>query len=291
MGGLVKAANRRLVSHLGPGARKRIAGIMGGRALAWYRRQRADVAIVSFPACGRTWLRVMVGRAFQLHYGLPADADVVELHHLAELDRCVPNVLVTHDDDAQWKRPDEIERDKSAYRRQRVVLLVRDPRDAVVSLYHHKTSRRGAYDGTLAEFLDEPVGSVASLLAFYDAWAASLDVPAATLVVRYEDLHAEPHEQLRRVLAFAGVTGASDATVEAAVEYGSFANMRRMEEAGSVASEKLRPVRAGDPGSYKTRRGTVGGHREELTPEQIAHLDRLVAASQASRFGYGTAGP
>lgn len=290
MGGLVKAANRGLVSHLGPGARKRIAGVVGGRALAWYRRQRADVAVVSFPACGRTWLRVMIGRAFQLHYGLPADADVVELHHLAELDRRVPNVLVTHDDDAQWKRPDELGRDKSAYRRQRVVLLVRDPRDAVVSLYHHKTGRRGAYDGTLAEFLDEPVGSAASLLAFYDAWAAGLDVPAATLVVRYEDLHAAPHEQLRRVLGFAGVTGLADATVDAAVEYGSFANMRRLEEAGSMASEKLRPVRAGDPGSYKTRRGTVGGHRDELTPDQIAHLDRLVAASQAGRFGYGAGG-
>jgi hypothetical protein len=50
-------------------------------------------------------------------------------------------------------------------------------------------------------------------------------------------------------------------------------------------------VRAGDPGSYKTRRGTVGGHRDELTPGQIAHLDQLVAASQAGRFGYGTAGP
>jgi hypothetical protein len=57
-----------------------------------------------------------------------------------------------------------------------------------------------------------------------------------------------------------------------------------------MASEKLRPVRAGDPGSYKTRRGTVGGHRDELTPDQIARLDRLVAASQAGRFGYGAGG-
>jgi hypothetical protein len=291
MGGLVKAANRGLVTHLGPATRKRIAGVMGGRALAWYRRQRADVALVSFPACGRTWLRVMVGKAFQAQYGLPDDADVIELHHLAEADRRVPDVLVTHDDDAQWKRPEDVDRDKSAYRRQRVVLLVRDPRDAIVSLYHHKVGRRAAYGGTLAEFLDEPVGGFASLLAFYDAWADSLDVPEASLVVRYEDLHARPHDELRRVLAFAGVDGVDDAAVGAAVEYGSFANMRRLEEAGTMASEKLRPVRVGDPGSYKTRRGTVGGHRDELTPAQIARLDALVAASHAGRFGYGAGAP
>ena len=291
MGGLVKAANRGLVGHLSPGARKRIAGVMGGRALAWYRRRRADVVLVSFPACGRTWLRVMLGRALQAHYGLPAEADVVELHHLAELDARVPNVLVTHDDDPQWRRPEEVGRDKSAYRHQRVLLLVRDPRDAVVSLYHHKTGRRAAFAGTLAEFLDEPVGSIGSLLAFYDAWAAALGVPAATLVVRYEDLHARPEDELRRVLAFAGVGDVADATVTAAVDYGSFANMRRLEEAGTAASDKLRPVRAGDPASYKTRRGTVGGHRDELTPDQIAHLDRLVADSPgAARLGYGAAG-
>ena len=63
--------------------------------------------LVSFPKCGRTWLRVMIGRAFQLHFGLPADADLVELHRLAELDPRVPCVVATHDDDAQWKAPED----------------------------------------------------------------------------------------------------------------------------------------------------------------------------------------
>jgi len=37
-----------------------------------YRRlQQADIVIVSYPKSGRTWLRVMLSRYFQLRYGIP----------------------------------------------------------------------------------------------------------------------------------------------------------------------------------------------------------------------------
>jgi hypothetical protein len=286
MTGLVKATDRRLARHLSPQARRRLAAVAGGRVLGWYQRRRSDAVLVSFPQCGRTWLRVMLGRAFQLHFGLPDHTDLTELGHLAELDRRVPMLLVTHDDDAQYKPAAEVERNKSRYRHRRVVLLVRDPRDVIVSLHHQLSGRRDRYHGTLAEFVNEPVGGFASLLAFYDAWAAALDVPAALLVVRYEDLHARPEAELAQVLAFLGVA-ATPATVAAAVEYGSFANMRRLQESGRTASDRLRPGRVGHVGTYQTRRGTVGGFRDELDPHQIAHLDRMMAASSALVFGYG----
>ena len=37
-----------------------------------YRRlQEADIVVVSYPKSGRTWLRVMLSRYFQLRYGIP----------------------------------------------------------------------------------------------------------------------------------------------------------------------------------------------------------------------------
>jgi hypothetical protein len=229
---------------------------------------------------------LLLGRALQQHYGLPPDANLLELGRLAELDPRVPDVLVTHDDQAQWKTPAEVERDKGAYARRRVVLLVRDPRDVIVSLYYQKRFRRDAYAGSLADYLDGP--DFEALLAFCDAWAAQLDVPAAVLVVRYEDLHADPPAQLRRVLDFLGVRDVRDAVVEDAVEYASFDNMRRLEETDAFGSDKLRPAHAGRPESYKTRRGRVGGFRDELTADQVARLDERMAASGVGIFGYGS---
>ena len=110
-------------------------------------------------------------------------------------------------------------------------------------------------------------------------------MPAAVLVVRYEDLHDRPEAELRRVLEFVGVAEVADAVVAEAVAFASFDNMRRLEEADAFGSDRLRPGRVGDHDSYKTRRGVVGGHRDELTPDQIARLDAAdggVAASTGS---------
>jgi hypothetical protein len=286
VGELVKAANRAMSPLLPPAARKRIAAAIGPHAVGWYRRRRTDAFLVSFPKCGRTWVRLLLGRSLQQHFGLALDADLVELHRLAELDPRVPSVFATHDDDAQWRSADEVGRDKRRFRRHRVILLVRDPRDVIVSLYHQMHDRRHLYDGPLDRFVDEPVGGFATLLAFYDAWAASLDVPAATLVVRYEDLHARPDAELRRMLDFIGVADVADAVVAEAVAFASFDNMRALEETGATDSSRLRPGRPGDVASYKTRRGAVGGFRDELSPDQIARLDRVMAASAAGVFGY-----
>ena len=270
MGGFRKATRRRV-------------------ALALQRR-RADVLLVSFPKCGRTWVRVLLGRAMQQHVGLPAGTNLVELHRLADLDPRLPRILATHDDDAQWKRPADVARDKRAYRGKRVILLVRDPRDVVVSLYYQKRFRRSAYEGTLADFVDEPVGGFDAVLRFYDAWAAQLDVPADLLLVRYEDLHADPAAELRRMLDFVGLPDVPEEVVADAVSYASFDSMRQLEERDAFASDKLRPAVAGEPGSYKTRRGRVGGFRDELDAAAVARLDAKMAASSAHAYGYGPEG-
>ena len=140
---------------------------------------------------------------------------------------------MTHDDDPQWKAAADVERDKARYHDRRVVLLVRDPRDVIVSLYHQMHGGRRRQDVAPVDASSTvPSGGFASLLAFYDAWAAALDVPAAVLVVRYEDLHADPAGELTRVLAFAGAADVPYAVVADAVEQGAFATMRRFEEAG-----------------------------------------------------------
>ena len=104
------------------------------------------------------------------------------------------------------------------------------------------------------------------------------------LVVRYEDLHARPDAELRRVLAFAGVDDVTPDVVADAVEFGSFDHMRQLEETGRSRRSCARW--RGDHDTYKARRGTVGGHRDELTVEQIARLGAM--PRRRVRAGSGT---
>ncbi|HSK96223.1 MAG TPA: sulfotransferase domain-containing protein, partial [Euzebyales bacterium] len=251
--------------------------------------RRCDAFLVSFPKCGRTWLRMMLGSALSEHYGI----SVRNLRRFTDADVThpgLPRVLATHDDSPQVKSPHRVMRDKRAYRHSKVVLLTRDPRDAIVSLYFHVTRRRQVpYDGDLSAFVRERSGGLASLLAFYDAWAPHLDRDNV-LLVRYEDMHAAPARELERVLTFLDVSGVEDAVVERAVTASSFERLQRMEREGSAGTRALRTTTTHDPEAYKVRRGKVGGYVDYLSASDIAAVDAAVSRSVGARaLGYVTA--
>lgn len=247
--------------------------------------REAEAFLISYPKCGRTWLRMLLSRALENHYGAP-DIDYLGGDFLGGNVPGAPRIRVSHDDDPHWKTARSLDRRKRRYRGKKVVLLVRDPRDVVVSMYFERSRRERAYDGTLSEFLHERRGSLDTILAYYNVWAAARGIPSDLLIVRYEDLRRDTDRELRRLLAFLGVEGVADATVEEAVHFASFENMRKMETSGAVESGRLRPRDPNDPESFKTRRGKVGGFVDYLTPEEIEQVERRIRSGLDASFGY-----
>jgi len=261
--------------------------LMRERLAADSRRadREAEYFLVSYPKCGRTWLRVLLSRALEIHYGSP-EVDYLGGAFLGGNVPGAPRVRVTHDDDPHWKTSRGLDRRKRRYRGKRVVLLVRDPRDVLVSMYFERSRRERAYSGTLSQFLHERRGSLDTILAYYNIWARSRGIPSDLLVVRYEDLRRDTERELVRLLAFIGVSDASEATVREAVRFASFESMREMESAGSLESGRLRPRDPNDPESFKTRRGKVGGFVDYLNPDEIADVERRIRSGLDPSFGY-----
>ena len=85
---------------------------------ARFRRidERADVFLISYPKCGRTWLRMLVSRALSLHTGVD-DADYLATSILDGANEHLPHIRVSHDDNPHWKRADQLERSKRHFRR------------------------------------------------------------------------------------------------------------------------------------------------------------------------------
>ena len=94
----------------------------------------ADLYIISFPKCGRTWLRLIIGKYIQECYGLKdvPKSEILELTPLSRYKRKIPTIRVTHDDDPHKKIPKDIETNKKKYRRKKIIFMVRDPRDVIV---------------------------------------------------------------------------------------------------------------------------------------------------------------
>jgi hypothetical protein len=260
-----------------------------------------DVYLLSYPKCGRTWVTLQIGRAISRHFGheLP---NLLKLSSFGEQIPGVPHIRLTHDDQPHRKRPSELSPTREKLADKKVILLVRDPRDVIVSYYHHKSRREplrdfwwfqskrrethGRFQGSLDEFLDVEIGGFDTLLRYYNVWERARHTPKEFLLLRYEDMQADPEAQLRRVLDFIGLGRITEAEVKEAVEYASFRNMRKIESGEEVKSFKLKAGDVNDPNSYKVRRGRVGGYRDELTPVQIEKLERKMAATLTPFYGY-----
>lgn len=237
------------------------------------------IRIVSYPKSGRTWLRILLGKYLADRVGAsePEFGNIEELSLRAGL----PTVSFTHDgSDLRKKLPtSDLDPDKSAYRDCRVLLLTRGVADTMVSAYFQATRRKHLFDGSLSEFLESDRFGVVKLVTFLEQWYRAADSPRAFLRASYEALHVGAVATLTDVLCFLGVDAPAPEDVAAAVEYGRFENMRRMEERDAVSSRWLRPGDPDDPESFKTRRGKVGGFRDYLEPEDIAYIRAATLAS------------
>lgn len=257
--------------------------------LAYYRRRRrqaADIFLLSYPKCGRTWLRLMVGKALAGHFQIGGDVDFMELKQVAKMCPGLPRLIAKHDDHPELKTPSELVSDKREYRDVKVILLVRDVRDLIVSLYFARTRRRGIDAGSLSEFMRRERSSVKTMIRYYNIWEANRQVPLDFLRIRYEDLHADAAGQVRGLLEFIGVKNVSDRVIQEAVDFASFDNMRQMEVNDTLNSQRLRPANPDDPESFKTRKGKVGGYAEYMTDDDIAYIDGLIASELSPAYGY-----
>jgi hypothetical protein len=265
-----------------------------------YRKlKRADCVIVSFGKSGRTWLRVMMSRFFQTKYGL-AERHLVGFDNLHRLDPAIPKMFFTHDNytkDYTGNQDSKID-----YAGKKVVLLVRHPADVAVSQffqwkYRMKSNKIGlnrypdrGHDLPIFDFVTQEWAGLDRTIEFMNGWASEADRSDHLLVVRYEDMRADPERILARILAFIGSPGTED-EIKEAVAFASFENMRKMETNSTfwMSGGRMRPRDAKNPASFKTRRGKVGGYRDYFDDGEIAQIDRLVAEQLSPVFGYAQA--
>jgi sulfotransferase family protein len=259
--------------------------------------QRADIVFVSFGKSGRTWLRVMISHLFRVKYGLPENA-VLGFDNFHNLNKAVPKTFFTHDNYIKDYTGDP--HSKAPFYNKRVILLARDPRDVAVSQFFQWKFRikptkvainnyppRGS-DISLFDFvMGDNGGSLRAVTDYLNLWAQEVSNMEHFHLLRYEDLRARPREELRALLNFMNVE-ATDAHINAAVDYSSYENMKKMESSQQfrLAGGRMMPRDKDNPNSFKVRRAKVGGYRDYFTDEEVAAIDARLAETLDPLFNY-----
>lgn len=139
---------------------------------------------------------------------------------------------------------------------------------------------------SLDEFVWNPRGSFHTMIRYYNIWAKNRDVPSALMLLRYEDMRADPHAAVRKMIDFVGVPDVTDALIREAVEFNQIEKLREREAAGQYDTRRLQPGDPNDPDSFKARKGKVGGFREVLRPEDVEKMTQILRDEMDPWYGY-----
>jgi hypothetical protein len=242
-----------------------------------------EIYIISYPKSGRTWLRVLLGKWLSLQYNQQEDL-ILHTAHLSALCH-LPVISFNHDGtEIEWKKSyKDLRADKSRYQDKRIILLVRDIRDTLVSAYFHATRRDQLFKGSLSQFIRSQYFGARKILTFYRHWCINQTTPRDMLTLYYEDMHDHPAAVLTRVLHFIGITEVDPDITDRAVEYASFDHMQQMEKDRRFNYGLLQPGNSDDPQSFKVRQGRVGGYTDHLSPRDIDYI-RLMEMKWGGAF-------
>jgi hypothetical protein len=251
-----------------------------------------DAVVISIPNSGRTWLRTFLAAYFCAKHGHPFSLDPDQY-----LDRRIPRIIYTHDLYEHHTKTRWWERVRSKFLvprsellRAKLLLLARDPRDAFVSHYHELTRRTAETAGQLRQkplgvILRDDAHGIDLMVRTMNAWMNEFARRDDCTLVRYEDLHARPEEEFRRILRALGETNIAEEHFAGALQFSRFGNMKKMEASKQYDAKLLQPGDVNDPDSFKVRRGKVGGFADYLNGDDLDYANAAVARLHP-RFGY-----
>lgn len=255
--------------------------------------------IASYPKSGNTWMRAFLStlergselerlddirmdlavisqrREIDMHLGLTT-GDLSEMEVLALHSKYVEMVARSRTTRAFCKVHDAYVRTPSGdwlfppSFSAGALYIVRDPRDVAVSYAHHSAKSIDQIVMRMAEGRwDHGLGAWTEIVPYQrrnwsehvESWIDAPDL--RRLVVRYEDMLAEPLATFTRVADFVGLPKDTQ-SVTAAIEATRFERLRER-EAREGFKEKMN-------GDFFFRQGRAGGWREVLTAMQVSRI-------------------
>ena len=212
--------------------------------------------LVSFPKTGRTWLMHMIddlqnkGKQ-KIHIEYTHDMSEIIIENGYRQD---PKVLFNYNH-------------RYRYRRSKVIFLVRDPRDVIVSHFYQVTrrSKNPFVFNSISEFVRHKVYGFERIIFFYNMWYKQKYIPKDFLLIKYEDLINDGVNETCKITKYLNLDVSLDQIKDTYINF-TAKKMRKKEIKDNL---DLFNASGEDKNSLKVRNAKVGGYTNELNDEDI----------------------
>jgi hypothetical protein len=226
----------------------------------------SDIFIVTYPKSGTVWLSFLIANTIK--------RDVNEDLNLKTFGNYVHDVNDQYFSGSHLREFSSLPDPRFFYVHApydksfpKVIYVLRDPRNVMISYYHHTRMTNADYSSSIREFIESIDHFPCEWDQHVTGWLIGQRQPIC--LVRYEDLHKDTPGTLKRVLDFAGLSY-TDADLQRAVKSSSFDRMQTLEtKHGLGGSEVL-----SNTNERFVRKGKVGGWRDELDEEDIRIIEQ-----------------
>ena len=175
--------------------------------LSGVERQKADAFLVSYPKSGRTWFRFVLSSYFAHAFNLDMDVDLHSMFKImpnldgdpvrglpafafGKFRHELPLIPVSHLD---FQGPALSEPARR--------MMVRDPRDVIVSSYFHATRQKHSFQGDIGQFITDRQLGLPALVRYLNGWSKGME-NRRTHVLSYENLTSDTAAETAKVLSF-----------------------------------------------------------------------------------------
>lgn len=235
----------------------------------------SDVFLVSYPKSGNTWLRYMLSAYLARRLALPCNSNWFTIQELipdVEVGRNIPypnqlaealgyRIIKSHGKfNPEYKR---------------VVLLVRNPEDALASCYRYfKLNKVIAESMSFMRFLEEHPMGLAGWKSHTNGWIGTYKIGRIVRAYRFEDLKNKPAMTLGAIVDLLGFPY-DDEDIEFALKASSKAAM-------SISESKHRSTAALLSQNERfVGEGRIGGHDVVTGPSELDFIKKNTEMERA----------
>jgi hypothetical protein len=226
-----------------------------------------DVFLTSYPRSGNTWMRFLVGN-------LVYPNDPVTFLNLESL---LPDMYIHSDREMRGLRRPRTIKSHECFdpRYQRIVYIVRDPRDVAVSNYFWELKKGSFRDGfPIQEFIPRWMAAqywprLGNWGDHVTSWLSTRRNHPNFVLIRYEDLKQHTTRELARVAGLLQIEPTAE-RLESAIKLSSAERMRQLENTQGGKWLQTKYTRQDTP---FVRKASLGGWKNALPPESVSLIE------------------